>query len=81
MDEVSEIVDRSAKESKIEQKLGSIWNTWSKMTVAFNCSCEDRPLLAELGEIAVALEAHSLEAMGMTLQGRFIEFCQSVVDE
>lgn len=38
-------------------------------------------MLSELGEIVETLEAHSLEMMGMTSQGRFIEFCQAVVDE
>ncbi len=44
------------------------------MTVEFDCSCEDCPQRAELGEIVVALEVYSLEVMGMTSQGRFIKF-------
>eukprot|EP00397_Hematodinium_sp_SG-2012_P001682 GEMP01001687.1.p1 GENE.GEMP01001687.1~~GEMP01001687.1.p1 ORF type:complete len:1334 (+),score=316.83 GEMP01001687.1:274-4275(+) len=80
-DAVSEIVDQSAKESKIEKKLNVIRNTWSKMSVEFNCAREDCPLLAELGEIVETLEAHSLEMMQMTSQGRFIEFCRGTVDE
>merc|ERR1719393_616503 len=80
-DEVSEIVDQSAKEAKIEKKLGIIKNTWSQMPVSFDCTREDCPLLADLSEVVETLEGHSLEMMGITSQGRFIEFCQSVVDE
>jgi dynein heavy chain len=80
-DDVSEIVDQSAKEAKIEKKLGIIKNTWSNMPVNFDCSREDCPLLADLSEVVETLEGHSLEMMGITSQGRFIEFCQSVVDE
>merc|ERR1719359_2278501 len=32
-EDVSEIVDQSAKEAKIEKKLSNIRNVWSKMTV------------------------------------------------
>merc|ERR1719162_793911 len=80
-EDVSEIVDQSAKEAKIEKKLATIRTTWSSMPVQFDCAREDCPLLADLGEIVETLEAHSLEMMGMTSQGRFIEFCQAVVDE
>eukprot|EP00929_Paragymnodinium_shiwhaense_P077084 TRINITY_DN3967_c0_g3_i3.p1 TRINITY_DN3967_c0_g3~~TRINITY_DN3967_c0_g3_i3.p1 ORF type:complete len:4541 (+),score=1544.66 TRINITY_DN3967_c0_g3_i3:127-13749(+) len=80
-DDVSEIVDQSAKEAKIEKKLEIIRKTWSTMQVTFDCAREDCPLLTDLGEIVETLEAHSLEMMGMTSQGRFIEFCQPVVDE
>jgi dynein heavy chain len=80
-EDVSEIVDQSAKEAKIEKKLATIRSTWSSMPVQFDCTREDCPLLADLGEIVETLEAHSLEMMGMTAQGRFIEFCQAVVDE
>jgi dynein heavy chain len=80
-EDVSEIVDQSAKEAKIEKKLATIRTTWSSMPVQFDCTREDCPLLADLGEIVETLEAHSLEMMGMTSQGRFIEFCQTVVDE
>eukprot|EP00397_Hematodinium_sp_SG-2012_P000941 GEMP01000942.1.p1 GENE.GEMP01000942.1~~GEMP01000942.1.p1 ORF type:complete len:1804 (-),score=375.45 GEMP01000942.1:270-5681(-) len=75
-DAVSEIVDQSAKESKIEKKLNVIRNTWSKMSVEFNCAREDCPLLAELGDIVETLEVHPLERMQMTSQGSFIEFCR-----
>jgi dynein heavy chain, axonemal len=37
-DDVSEIVDQSAKESKIEKKLNMIKNTWAKMEMNFNMS-------------------------------------------
>ncbi|CAD7941439.1 unnamed protein product [Amoebophrya sp. A120] len=80
-DDVSEIVDQSAKEAKIDKKLTIIRNTWSKMEMRFNMSNPDVPLLEELGETVEILEAHSLEMVGMTSQGRFIEFCQAVVDE
>ena len=80
-DDVSEIVDQSGKEAKIEKKLGVIRQTWSKMQMAFNMSNPDCPLLEELGETVEILEAHSLEMVGMTSQGRFVEFCQAVVDE
>jgi dynein heavy chain len=80
-DDVSEIVDQSAKEAKIEKKLNVIRQTWQKMTLEFDFTREDCPLLKELGEIVEVLESHALEMMGMTSQGRFIEFCQSLVDE
>ncbi|CAD7939071.1 unnamed protein product [Amoebophrya sp. A25] len=80
-DDVSEIVDQSAKEAKIDKKLTIIKNTWSKMELRFDMSNPEVPLLAELGETIEILEAHSLEMVGMLSQGRFIEFCQAVVDE
>jgi len=80
-DDVSEIVDQSAKEAKIDKKLNIIKSTWSKMDMKFNYANADCPLLEELGETVEILEAHSLEMVGMTSQGRFIEFCQAVVDE
>ncbi|KAF4691102.1 hypothetical protein FOZ60_016205 [Perkinsus olseni] len=80
-DDVSEIVDQSVKEAKIEKKLSTIRTTWTKLTLEFDHSREDCPLLKELGEVVEILESHSLEMMGMVSQGRFIEFCQAVVDE
>ena len=80
-DDVSEIVDQSAKEAKIEKKLTLIRNTWSKMTVDFDRTREDCPLLTGLDLVIETLEAHSLEMMGMTSQGRFIEFCLASVTE
>lgn len=80
-DDVSEIVDQSVKESKIEKKLVTIRSTWTKLTLEFDRTREDCPLLKDLGEVVEILEAHSLEMMGMVSQGRFIEFCQGVVDE
>ncbi|CAK0838245.1 unnamed protein product [Prorocentrum cordatum] len=80
-DEVSEIVDQSMKEAKIEKKLNIIRNVWSKMTVTFDLSNPECPLLGDLSEVLERLDGDSLEMMGMTSQGRFIEFCKSVVDE
>eukprot|EP00928_Gymnodinium_smaydae_P023763 TRINITY_DN1947_c0_g1_i2.p1 TRINITY_DN1947_c0_g1~~TRINITY_DN1947_c0_g1_i2.p1 ORF type:complete len:4562 (+),score=1174.36 TRINITY_DN1947_c0_g1_i2:66-13751(+) len=80
-EEVSEIVDQSAKEAKIEKKLNNIRNIWSKMQVSFDCSNPECPLLGDLGEILERLDGDSLEMMGMTSQGRFIEFCKPLVDE
>jgi dynein heavy chain len=80
-EDVSEIVDQSAKEAKISKKLTAIRTIWSKMPVTFDCSNADCPLLGELGEILERLDGDSLEMMGMTSQGRFIEFCQALVDE
>ena len=80
-DDVSETVDQSAKESKIDKKLTQIRTTWQKMGLEFDFTREDCPLLKDLGELVEVLEGHALEMMGMTSQGRFIEFCQSVVDE
>ena len=80
-DDVSEIVDQSAKEAKIDKKLTIIKNTWSKMELKFDMTNPEVPLLQELGETIEILEAHSLEMVGMLSQGRFIEFCQAVVDE
>ena len=36
-DDVSEIVDQSAKEAKIEKKLGQIRTTWTSMNMEFDC--------------------------------------------
>jgi len=80
-EEVSEIVDQSAKEAKIDKKLKIIQNVWSKMPVTFDMSSPDCPLLGELGEILERLDGDALEMMGMTSQGRFIEFCKPLVDE
>jgi len=80
-DDVSEIVDQSVKEAKIEKKLGNIKNIWSKMPVSFDMSNPECPLLGELGEVLERLDGDSLEMMGMTSQGRFIEFCKPLVDE
>jgi dynein heavy chain len=81
-DDVSEIVDQSVKEAKIEKKLGIIRNVWSKMQVAWDTATNPEcPLLGELGEVLERLDGDSLEMMGMTSQGRFIEFCKPVVDE
>ena len=80
-DDVSETVDQSAKEAKIDKKLTQIRTTWQKMGLEFDFAREDCPLLKDLGELVEVLEGHALEMMGMTSQGRFIEFCQSVVDE
>ena len=49
-EDVYEIVDQSNKESKIDKKLLSIRNTWSKMTVDFDFSREDCPVLRDLSE-------------------------------
>ena len=73
-DDVSETVDQSAKESKIDKKLTQIRTTWQKMALEFDFAREDCPLLKELGEVVEILEGHALEMMGMTSQGRFIEF-------
>jgi dynein heavy chain len=80
-DDVSETVDQSAKEAKIDKKLTQIRTTWQKLSLEFEFDREDCPLLKDLGETVEILEGHALEMMGMTSQGRFIEFCQSVVDE
>ena len=80
-EDVSEVVDQSVKEAKIEKKLAAIRATWSKMPVSFDTSNPDCPLLGELGEVIEKLDSDSLEMMGMTSQGRFIEFCKPVVDE
>jgi dynein heavy chain len=81
-EDVSEIVDQSVKEAKIEKKLTIIRNIWSKMQVAWDTAANpDCPLLGDLGEILERLDGDSLEMMGMTSQGRFIEFCKPVVDE
>lgn len=80
-EDVSELVEQSNKEAKIEKKLNIIRQVWSKMQIDFDFSNPDCPLLAELGEILERLDGDSLEMMGMTSQGRFIEFCQSLVDE
>merc|ERR1712039_680067 len=80
-EDVSEIVDQSMKEAKIEKKLTTIRNIWSKMPVTFDCSNPECPLLGELGDVLERLDGDSLEMMGMTSQGRFIEFCKPVVDE
>ncbi|CAL1167896.1 unnamed protein product [Cladocopium goreaui] len=58
-----------------------IRRTWSKMTVDFDGSREDCPLLADLSEVLERLESDSLEMLSMTSQGRFIEFCKQTVDE
>ena len=51
-EDVSDIVDQSVKESKIEKKLTNIRNVWSKMQVTWNTSENPEcPLLGELGEI------------------------------
>merc|ERR1719440_2524990 len=81
-DDVSEIVDQSVKESKIDKKLNTIRQVWSKMPVSWDtASNPECPLLGELGEVLERLDGDSLEMMGMTSQGRFIEFCKPVVDE
>jgi dynein heavy chain len=80
-DEVSEIVDQSVKEAKIEKKLHRISKDWAKMPVTFDVSNPECPLLGELGEVLERLDGDSLEMMGMTSQGRFIEFCKPMVDE
>ncbi|CAK0903564.1 unnamed protein product [Prorocentrum cordatum] len=80
-DDVSEIVDQSVKEAKIEKKLLRISKDWAKMQVTFDTSNPECPLLGELGEILERLDGDSLEMMGMTSQGRFIEFCKPLVDE
>jgi dynein heavy chain len=80
-EDVSEIVDQSAKEAKIEKKLNTIRATWTKMGLDFDLGREECPLLKDLGEVVEVLEGHALEMMGMVSQGRFIEFCQSTVDE
>jgi len=80
-EDVSEIVDQSVKEAKIDKKLKTIQSVWSKMPVTFDCSNPDCPLLGELGEVLERLDGDSLEMMGMTSQGRFIEFCKPLVDE
>jgi len=80
-EDVSEIVDQSVKEAKIEKKLSAIRATWSKMPVTFDCSNPDCPLLGDLGEVLEKLDGDALEMMGMTSQGRFIEFCKPLVDE
>jgi len=80
-DDVSEIVDQSVKEAKIEKKLNIIKNTWTKMAVSFDCSNPECPLLGELGEIIERYEGDALEMNGMAGQGKFIEFCKSLVDE
>eukprot|EP00435_Cladocopium_sp_Y103_P043964 s2113_g12.t1 len=51
------------------------------MTVDFDGSREDCPLLADLSEVLERLESDSLEMLSMTSQGRFIEFCKQTVDE
>lgn len=81
-EEVSEIVDQSVKEAKIDKKLKAIAGIWSKMGISFDeDTIPECPLLGELGEVLERLDGDSLEMMGMTSQGRFIEFCQSQVDE
>ncbi|CAE8644925.1 unnamed protein product [Polarella glacialis] len=80
-EDVYEIVDQSDKEAKIERKLFSIRNTWSKMTLDFDCAREDCPLLCDLSDTLERLEADSLEMLSMTSQGRFIEFCKPLVDD
>eukprot|EP00929_Paragymnodinium_shiwhaense_P077081 TRINITY_DN3967_c0_g2_i2.p1 TRINITY_DN3967_c0_g2~~TRINITY_DN3967_c0_g2_i2.p1 ORF type:complete len:4576 (+),score=1729.31 TRINITY_DN3967_c0_g2_i2:93-13820(+) len=80
-EDVSEIVDQSTKESKISKKLTAIRNFWSKQTVNFDLSNPECPLLGELSETLERLDGDSLEMMGMTSQGRFIEFCKPLVDE
>ena len=80
-DDVSEIVDQSAKEAKIDKKLTTIKTTWGKLTLEFDRAREDCPLLADLTPVIEILEAHSLEIMGMVSQGRYIEFFRATVDE
>jgi dynein heavy chain len=80
-EDVSEIVDQSAKEAKIEKKLTTIGSVWSKMPIEFDLTIPDCPLLSELGEILERLDSDSMEMMAMSSQGRFIEFCKESVDE
>ena len=54
-EDVSEIVDQSAKEAKIEKKLMTIRSVWSKMPANFDCSNPECPLLGELGGVCVFL--------------------------
>ncbi len=80
-DDVSEIVDQSAKEEKIGKKLKIIEEFWVKCTVSFDMSREDCPLWKDLAEINERLESDSMEMASMASQGRFIEFCQAQVDK
>ena len=80
-DEVSEIVDQSAKEEKIGKKLKIIEEFWVKCSVSFDTSREDCPLWKDLADINERLESDSMEMASMASQGRFIEFCQSQVDK
>jgi len=51
------------------------------MRTNFDCSNPDCPLLGELGDVVERLETDSMDMMAMAAQGRFIEFCQDLVDE
>ena len=58
-DDVSETVDQSAKESKIDKKLTQIRTTWQKMGLEFDFTREDCPLLKDLGEAKPSFELFS----------------------
>jgi dynein heavy chain len=81
-EDVSEIVERSQKEQKIETKLTAIKQTWSKMGVDFDSTTvgPECPLLGDLGEVLEKLEGDSADMMNITSQGKCIEFCQGDVD-
>ncbi|CAE7211087.1 ODA4 [Symbiodinium pilosum] len=66
--DVYDIVDQSVKEAKIEGKLDGIRKTWSKMSVDFDNTREDCPLLADLSEVLERLESDSLEMLSMASQ-------------
>jgi len=78
VDDVSELVDMSMKEAKIEKKLKMIENSWVTKMLTFE-EYKDTKLLCPLDEIIETLEQHSMDLMSMMSQGKFVEFFKDQV--
>jgi len=76
-DEVTEIVDGAAKESKIETKVGVISRTWDDLKFTF-IEKGDTYELGALDTIIELVEGQSLELMTMLAQKEVEEFKENV---
>jgi len=76
-EEVSELVEGAAKESKIESKLKNIETIWETQVFSFK-EWNDSPILGAMDEIVEYVETHSMELMGMVSSKDVEEFREKV---
>lgn len=77
---VNEIVDVAQKEAKIEKKLKTIEQAWSKQVFEFT-EYKETKIFASLDNMMEQLDQHSLDLMGMKSQGKYVEFFYDRVED
>jgi dynein heavy chain len=79
--QVNEIVDKAQKEAKIEKILKNIESDWNGQVFEFEELKDATKIFKGMDDMLELLDTNTMDLLGMTSQGKYVEFFRAKVDD